>query len=230
MDILNTALKVQNNLIPFVLAGGKIWFRANNVAEVLGYRQPDVAISKKVKLKYKCTLRDLKIKYNINIDEDPRIKYINESGLYVLVMSSKQPLAEQFKDWVYETVIPTLRKQGHLAEKVLSNLQPVPYSTLKLKEKHVRDQIALETNGEIEVHIPDVGYIDILTEDSLIEVKSIRNWKHAVGQLLIYGSYYPDKKKILWTYGEDISTTKRDIIQFHCSQFEIQHVHDTCKI
>ena len=38
--------------------------------------------------------------------------YISEPGLYSLIMKSKLPEAEKFQDWVYEDVLPGLRKMG----------------------------------------------------------------------------------------------------------------------
>ena len=38
------------------------------------------------------------------------------------------------------------------------------------------------------------GRIDILTDKQIIEVKEGCSWKSALGQILIYGHFYPDKK------------------------------------
>ena len=38
--------------------------------------------------------------------------YINESGLYQLIMRSKKPEAKKFQTWVCDEVLPTLRKTG----------------------------------------------------------------------------------------------------------------------
>jgi prophage antirepressor-like protein len=38
--------------------------------------------------------------------------YINEPGLYSLIMHSKAPFAEEFQDMVYETILPSIRKYG----------------------------------------------------------------------------------------------------------------------
>ena len=38
------------------------------------------------------------------------------------------------------------------------------------------------------------GRIDILTDKEIIEVKEGTCWKSALGQILIYGHFYPDKK------------------------------------
>ena len=40
------------------------------------------------------------------------MKFINESGLYSLIMSSKKPEAKMFKRWVTSEVLPSIRKTG----------------------------------------------------------------------------------------------------------------------
>jgi prophage antirepressor-like protein len=42
----------------------------------------------------------------------PERNTINESGLYRLIIGSQLPDVEPFKDWVYEKVLPTIRKTG----------------------------------------------------------------------------------------------------------------------
>ena len=38
--------------------------------------------------------------------------FINESGLYALILSSKFDSARRFKHWVTSEVLPAIRKQG----------------------------------------------------------------------------------------------------------------------
>ena len=61
----------------------------------------------------------------------------------------------------------------------------------------IRDKIALEENGIVEVKTP-VGFIDVLTDTKIIEVKKYHNWKHALGQIECYGYFYPNRQK--WIY------------------------------
>lgn len=42
----------------------------------------------------------------------PETKFINESGLYSLIMGSKKPEAKAFKRWVTKEVLPSIRKTG----------------------------------------------------------------------------------------------------------------------
>lgn len=85
---------------------GQPWFVGKDVAEVLGYLNPSVAIAKKVDSEDK----------GISILETPggkqKTTIINESGMYSLIMSSKLPTAKQFKRWVTSEVLPSVRKNG----------------------------------------------------------------------------------------------------------------------
>jgi len=54
-------------------------------------------------------------------------------------------------------------------------------------EQLVRDNLSKQLDGAIEI-INENGYIDVVTETQIIEVKHVENWKHALGQILAYGS------------------------------------------
>ena len=41
-----------------------------------------------------------------------KLKIINESGLYSLILSSKLPKAKDFKRWITNEVLPSIRKHG----------------------------------------------------------------------------------------------------------------------
>ena len=44
-----------------------------------------------------------------------KVIFINESGLYSLILSSKLPQAKAFKRWVTSEVLPSIRKTGRVA-------------------------------------------------------------------------------------------------------------------
>ena len=46
------------------------------------------------------------------IGRDQKATFINESGLYALILSSKLPQAKAFKRWVTSEVLPQIRKTG----------------------------------------------------------------------------------------------------------------------
>lgn len=55
------------------------------------------------------------------------------------------------------------------------------------KEAEVRDRLCAELGGEIEVET-EYGFIDIVTDTEIIEVKKAASYKHAIGQILCYSN------------------------------------------
>ena len=93
-----------------VVAGedGAPWFIAKDVAEVLGYKDPDQAIRKHCK----CP-KILKPVESTGLTNSPRgITIIPESDIYRLIMRSKLPQAEAFQDWVTTEILPIIRRHG----------------------------------------------------------------------------------------------------------------------
>lgn len=107
-------------ILRVVDAQGKegFWFKGHDVASFLNYAEPRKAIYDNVKSKWKKSwskLRTVLAKSGSNYDVPPYWKphsiFISEPGLYALITRSKLPEAEQFTDWVYEEVLPTLRHE-----------------------------------------------------------------------------------------------------------------------
>ena len=94
----NNSLQIFNNpefgKVRVIEKDGEPWFVGKDVAEVLGYSNPRKAI----------------IDHSIGREQNP--VFINESGLYSLILSSKMPDAKKFKRWVTNEVIPSIRKHG----------------------------------------------------------------------------------------------------------------------
>lgn len=67
----------------------------------------------------------------------------------------------------------------------------------------MRDKLASKLTGaQIEVSLPRrVGRIDILTPNEVIEVKEVKDWKHAVGQVIVYGNHFPGRKLRVHLFG-----------------------------
>jgi prophage antirepressor-like protein len=87
---------------------GQIWFCGKDIAVALNYTNPKKAITDHCR-EDGVTIRSL-------IDSMGRIqqaKFINEPNLYRLITHSKLPSAEKFEQWVFEEVLPAIRKTGH---------------------------------------------------------------------------------------------------------------------
>ena len=61
------------------------------------------------------------------------------------------------------------------------------------------EEIAKEENGYSKVETP-IGFIDVLTDTKIIEVKPEYLWKEALGNVKCYSFYYPDKQKYIYLY------------------------------
>lgn len=87
-----------------IMIGNEPYFVGKDVAEALGYTNPQKAIRDHVNDEDKLTERFVQSGQNRNMI------VINESGFYSLVLSSKLPTAKQFKKWVTSEVLPSNRK------------------------------------------------------------------------------------------------------------------------
>lgn len=109
---------------------GKVYFCGKDVAEALGYALARKAIADHCKLSgvLKRNLID-------NLGRKQQAKFIDEGNLYRLIAHSKLPSAEQFETWVFDDVLPTLRKTGNY------NLKPTEdYKTqmLETRKENIR--------------------------------------------------------------------------------------------
>ena len=106
--------KELNVSVRTVRRGEEVLFYAKDVAESLGYANPQKATRDHVWRKNRTTLGDLQ---GVNESDPPSGQQPNtillyEPGLYQLVFESKLPIAEAFQDWVFSDVLPTIRKTG----------------------------------------------------------------------------------------------------------------------
>ena len=88
-------------------------------------------------------------------------------------------------------------------------------------EKQVEIRIAKQIpNCQTQV-LTKVGQIDILTPNEIIEVKNVRAWKAALGQVLIYGRQYPSHSLRIHLFGAARSDMKT-LIESECSAFGVK--------
>lgn len=124
------------------------WFVGKDVATALGYEKPRNAISDHVDDDDKKMGPENgapSIKDSLGRDQCP--VFINESGLYGLVLSSKLPTAKKFKHWVTSEVLPTIRKHGAYATPdTLDKMIASPEFGIKLLTALKEEQ---ERNGKL---------------------------------------------------------------------------------
>lgn len=92
---------------------GEPWFVGKDVAAALGYADATKAVRNHVEKEDK--IMGVQNGSPSIRDNFGRIQYptwINESGLYSLILGSKLPSAKEFKHWVTSEVLPSIRKNG----------------------------------------------------------------------------------------------------------------------
>ena len=85
---------------------GKIYFVASDIAKRLGYMKPANAISAHCRYTLKRSIPHPQGKGTLDVNVIP------ESDVYRLITHSKLPTAERFEKWVFDEVLPSIRKPG----------------------------------------------------------------------------------------------------------------------
>lgn len=96
----------EGNEVRTVLINNEPYFVGKDVATAIGYQNTRKAIKDHVKTKY---MREERI---VTSSGTQTMTVISEPGIYQLAGQSKLPTAEPFQDWIYEEVIPSIRKHG----------------------------------------------------------------------------------------------------------------------
>lgn len=86
--------------------GDKIYFVASDVAKALGYKRPADAVSAHCRYTVKRSIPHPQGKGTLQMNVIP------EGDVYRLVAHSELPSAEKFESWVFDEVLPTIRKTG----------------------------------------------------------------------------------------------------------------------
>ena len=87
---------------------GDVMFCAKDVCDALGYIKARNAVMLHVDDEDKTTA----LIQGTGSNYKSQAVFINESGLYALILSSKLDSAKRFKHWVTSEVLPSIRKQG----------------------------------------------------------------------------------------------------------------------
>ena len=88
---------------------GKVMFVASDVAKMLGYNRPNDAVNAHCRYTVKCRIPHPQGKGTLEVNVIP------EGDLYRLITHSKLHAAEKFESWVFDEVLPAIRKHGNYA-------------------------------------------------------------------------------------------------------------------
>ena len=139
-----------------------VFFLGKDVATILGYSNTKEALKRHVSeenkmirfMQVNCRGRETRPQQN-----DNRGKYytiINEPGFYELVFGSKLEFAKKFRQWVFNTVLPSIRKYGYFKmfdnpnDKMfkIENETDLHYKVVQLIRNYYPDSLLVAGLGE----------------------------------------------------------------------------------
>lgn len=124
---------------------GEPWFVGKDVADKLGYENPQKALRDHVDDEDKIMgERNVTPSITDSIGREQFPIFINESGIYSLILSSKLPSAKKFKHWVTSEVLPSIRKNGgYIAGQETLTDEELLSKALLVAQNKIRERDAL---------------------------------------------------------------------------------------
>ena len=156
--------------------GGEPWFVGKDVAAILGYAKPLNALATHID-------EDDSLKQGLidSMGREQNAIFINESGLYSLVLSSKLPTAKAFKRWITHDVIPSIRKNGgYIAGQESMTAEELMAKALLVAKKTIEEKEAELSRRQVEnaIMAPKADYFD-----ELVERNTLTNFRETAKQL-----------------------------------------------
>lgn len=172
---------------------GKVLFCASDVAVALGYAKPRNAIATHCKGALKRGI--------LTAGGNQEMTFIPEGDVYRLIAKSKLPGAERFESWVFDEVLPSIRKTGGYiagqeamtAEELMAKALTVAQQVLARREAELS-----QTKVENAILQPKADYFD-----ELVERNTLTNFRETAKQLGV-------KQKSLITFLLDRKFIYRD--------------------
>lgn len=145
---------------------GEPWFVGKDVAAILGYAKPLNALATHID-------EDDSLKQGLidSMGREQNAIFINESGLYSLVLSSKLPTAKAFKRWITHDVIPSIRKNGgYIAGQKSMTAEELMAKALLVAKKTIEEKEAELSRKQVEnaIMAPKADYFDELVDRNLL--------------------------------------------------------------
>lgn len=140
MNELQVFENAQFGQVRIIEENGKPLFCGSDVAKALGYMRPADALAQHCKGSVKRRL--------LTAGGEQDAKFIPEGDVYRLIARSKLPAAERFEKWVFDEVLPSIRKNGgYIAgqetmtdDELLANALMVAQRKIEARDKQIEVQ------------------------------------------------------------------------------------------
>lgn len=191
----------------YIEPDGTVLFCGSDIAKALGYANAPDALTRHCKGIVK---RDTLTKGG-----KQELNFIPEGDVYRLAASSKLPGADKFERWIFDEVLPSIRKHGaYLTPQTIDEILNDPDTIIKLatslKEERAKSKKLETVNSALTVNNtimkPKAEYFDELVERNLLTnfretAKQLEVKEKAFIRFLINKKYvYRDKRGKLMPY------------------------------
>jgi len=115
LDIRNNYFQYKGKKVLVIVKEGVVWFKGIDIARILDIMETQNAIQHSVIKEDKITFETLRVGLNSTLENqkiDPQTIFINQEGMYDLVMSSRKPEAKIFRRWISHKVLPSINRFG----------------------------------------------------------------------------------------------------------------------
>lgn len=153
---------------------GKPYFVGSDIAKALGYKDQTNAIKQHCRWVVKHHIPHPQSK-----TKTLEVNVIPEGDLYRLISHSELPSAEKFESWVFDEVLPLIRKHGMYAtDELINNPELLIQVATALKEERERN-VKLQTEIKVKNQLigelkPIADYVDsILKNKGLVTITQI---------------------------------------------------------
>lgn len=187
-----------------ITENGRTLFCGSDVAKALGYDQPHKAIGRHCRYGTKRT-----IPHPQSPEKTIEMIFIPEGDIYRLAAKSELPGADEFESWIFDEVLPSIRKHGGYitgqdeltSEELMAKAVLVAQKTLAEREARIAT-----LKEENQLMRPKAEYFDCLVDRNLLTnfrdtAKELKiKPKVFVSTLLDEGFLYRDQKDRLKPY------------------------------
>jgi len=115
LDIRNNYFKYKGKKVLVLVKEGVAWFKGIDVAKILDFDCQHHAVRNSVSKEDRIDFMTLRGELNSPLESqkiDPQTIFINQEGMYDLVMFSRKPEAKVFRRWISHEVLPSINRFG----------------------------------------------------------------------------------------------------------------------
>nr|WP_313740524.1 Bro-N domain-containing protein [Pseudomonas sp.] len=194
-----------------VIIDGEPWFSARDVAEGLGYSNPQKAVRDHCKSPRPVGVND-------SFTLGPSANIIPERDVYRLVMRSKLPEAERFEEWVVGEVLPSIRKTGaYSAAQAPANLSKLEILQMALESEKALVLLTVE----VQAQASKIEHLENLFKEGMTATQFCKGLNGV--NVMQVNAFLKARN---WLYAEGRSGTRYRVAAYARDKYMTEHQHE----